>query len=80
LLIDRKDGVINLIEIKFSNTPFIISKSYENNLRNKMAIFSYETKTRKAIHLAMLTTFGLMQNKYSGIIQKEIVLDDLFVV
>ena len=37
-----------------------------------------ETKTRKAVHLLMLTTYGLAKNKYSGIVQKEIMLDDLF--
>jgi hypothetical protein len=30
------------------------------------------------VHLLMLTTYGLVKNKYSGIVQKEIVLDDLF--
>jgi hypothetical protein len=78
LLIDRKDGVINLCEMKFSSMPYIISKSYEERLRNKIAVFSYEKKKKKAIHLTLLTTFGIIQNKYSGIVQKEIVLDDLF--
>jgi len=78
LLIDRKDGIINICEIKFYRTKFIISNSYENELLNKMAVFQYESKTQKAIHLVLLTTFGLVQNKHSGIVQKEIKLNDLF--
>ena len=78
LIIDRKDGIINLCEIKFSNTQFAIDKDYEENLRNKIAAFQNETKTKKAVHLLMLTTFGLQKNKYFSIAQKEIVLDDLF--
>jgi hypothetical protein len=78
LVIDRKDGIVNLCEIKFSQTQFAINKSYEENLRNKIAAFQTETKTRKAVHLLMLTTFGLQKNQYFGIAQKEVVLDDLF--
>ena len=78
LVIDRKDGIINLCEIKFSKTQFIIDKDYEENLRNKIATFQSETKTKKAVHLLMLTTFGLKKNKYFSIAQKEVLLDDLF--
>ncbi|MDR2448353.1 MAG: AAA family ATPase [Prevotellaceae bacterium] len=78
LVIDRKDGIIDLCEIKYAHTTFIITKQYEEILRNKIAAFQAETKTRKAVHLLMLTTFGLRKNKYFGIAQKEIKLDDLF--
>ena len=80
LVIDRKDGVVNLCEIKFSGTQFVIDKKYEENLRNKIAAYQTEVKTRKAVHLLMLTTFGLQKNKYFSIAQKEIVLEDLFIV
>ena len=78
LLIDRNDQVINLCEMKFSNTQFIIDKKYDENLRNKKDIFIRETKTRKAIHITMATTYGIKQNEYSGGIQSEIKMDDLF--
>jgi hypothetical protein len=78
LLIDRIDGIIDIVEIKFSNEIYSISKNYEANLRNKISVFRAESKTRKAIHLVMLTNYGVLQNKYSGIVQNEIVLDDLF--
>ena len=78
LLIDRKDGIINICEMKFYRTKFIISNTYENDLLNKIAVFQYESKTQKSIHLVLLTTFGFVQNKHSGIVQKEIKLHDLF--
>ena len=78
LIINRKDGIINLCEIKFSGKEFVIDKNYEAILRNKLYTFKEETKTRKALHLLMLTAYGLAKNKYSGIAQKEITLDDLF--
>jgi hypothetical protein len=79
LVIDRKDGIVNLCEIKFCQTLFAINKGYEENLRNKIAVFKTETKTRKAVHLLMITTFGLQKNKYFSIAQREVVLDDLFI-
>jgi len=78
LMINRKDGIIDLCEIKFSGKEFVIDKNYEANLRNKLFTFKEETKTRKAVHLLMLTTYGLAKNKYSGLVQKEITLNDLF--
>jgi hypothetical protein len=78
LIINRKDGIINVVEIKFSNMKYVITKSDEENLKNKIAAFKTETKTRKAVHLLMLTTYGLTKNKYSEIVQKELTLNDLF--
>ena len=37
-----------------------------------------ETKTRQALHLTLVTSFGLMRNKHSGRVQSEVTLDDLF--
>jgi uncharacterized protein len=79
LIIDRRDRIINLCEIKFSINQFTITKSYDRDLRNKIAVFKENTKTKKAVFLTMITTFGLTKNEYSrSIIQNEITMDDLF--
>jgi len=79
LVIDRADSVINLCEIKYSNSEFFIDKNYDKVLRNKRNAFLTETKTRKAIHQTMITTYGLAQNEYWDSVQSEIKMDDLFV-
>ena len=38
----------------------------ENDLMRKLAVFSGVTRTRKAVHLTLLTSFGLMRNAHSG--------------
>ena len=48
------------------------------NLRQKIVSFREENMNNKAINLVMITTFGLMKNKYFGIAQREITLEDLF--
>lgn len=79
LLIDRKDKVITVCEIKFSNDTFVITKEYGEKLRQKLNVFKNETKTKKSILLAMITTFGIQPNQYSlGLVQNVISLDDLF--
>ena len=78
LLIDRKDQVINLCEMKYSLSEYIIDAEYEQKLRNKKSAFINATNTRKAVHLTMVTTFGIKANAHSGIVQNEITLDDLF--
>jgi len=79
LLIDRKDQIINLCEIKYATEEFVIDKKFDLQLRNKAAAFRLESKTRKAIHYTMITTYGVKQNEYAGLIQSEIKMEDLFI-
>jgi hypothetical protein len=79
LVIDRRDQVINLCEIKFSINPYTITKKYATELRNKIGTFTNETATRKSVFLTMLTTYGIQSNEYAiGLVQNDIVMDDLF--
>ncbi|MDO9001000.1 MAG: ATP-binding protein [Bacteroidota bacterium] len=78
LVIDRRDGVINLCEMKFSVSPFIIDKRYDAELRNKVGAFRAETQTKKSVFLTMLTTFGLQDNSYAGNVQNDLKMDVLF--
>lgn len=78
LLIDRRDNVINLCEIKFAAGTYEIKKEADLALRGRSEIFREETKTRKTLQTTMITTYGVKQNKYSNFIAGEVVLDDLF--
>ena len=78
LLIDRRDQVINLCECKFSLATFSIDKDYSEKLRSKISIFKTATKTKKAVFLTMITTYGVQKNKYAHLMQNEVIMDDLF--
>jgi uncharacterized protein len=79
LLIDRRDRVINLCEIKFSQQKFTITKEYAAQLERKIAIFKEDTATQKAVWLTMLTTFGVQDNEYARrLVQKSLTMDALF--
>ncbi len=77
LVLDRRDGIINLCEIKYSRGKYAISDAYADDLRRKADTFTEVTKTKKAVHTVMITTDGLMHNAYSGEVQNEVELDDL---
>jgi len=78
LIIDRRDKAINICETKFYSGEFVIDKDYSLKLRNKISTFKAITEPRKTLISTMITTFGIKHNKYSGTIQQEVVLDDLF--
>ena len=78
LVIDRRDRVANICEIKLSVGEFVIDKDYEDKLKKKMQVFREATKSRKALQLVMITTYGVRQNAHSGIMQSQVKMDDLF--
>ena len=78
LLIDRRDHVVSLCEMKYSLSEYDIDKVYDANLRNKISTFSKVTNCKKTIQLVMVTTFGVKRNKYSGLVGTQVLLDDLF--
>ena len=78
LLIDRNDNIINLCEMKYTNKEFVITKKYDENLRNKRGVFMEESNTKKTVHTTMITTYGVKRNEYWNNIQSEITVNDLF--
>ena len=78
LLIERRDMVINLCEMKFSVNEYVIDKSYDAVLRNKLEVFRRMTDCKKSLQITMITTYGVKRNQYSNFVQSQVVLDDLF--
>ena len=78
LIISRRDGVINLCEMKYSLHPITINANDDLSLQNKRMAFLAETGTRKAIHMTIITTYGLTDKGYHASIQSEVTLNDLF--
>lgn len=78
LLIARQDRVINICEMKYSGSNFTVTKAYDKKLREKVADFTRVTHTRDAIHLTLVTTYGLKKNTYFGAFQSVVTASDLF--
>jgi len=78
LVLDRSDGIINLCEMKYSMDEYYIDKEYSKRLREKTAAFLTETRTRKAAHTTLVTTYGLARNEHSARILFQLTMEDLF--
>ena len=79
LLLDRADNVINVCEMKYAKGRYLLDKDTLEGLEEKAEVFRAVSKTRKAVHLTMVTSSGLVRNAYANQIQSTVTLDDLFV-
>ena len=78
LVIDRKDETINLCEMKYSREEYDISPSYMRRMIDRIGKFRTSTKTKKALHLTMITVNGVRHNAQWNDIQNEVTADQLF--
>lgn len=65
LLFDRRDGVINVCELKFSSGAYLVTKDDARELKEKIALFERHSKTRKRIILTLVAPDGLKKNTWS---------------
>ena len=78
LLLVRKDQVINLCEMKYSNTEYTITEKTDRSIRHKISDLIVSTGTKYAIYPTLVTTYGITDNAWSSNIQSVITVDDLF--
>ncbi len=79
LVIDRRDGCINLCEMKFSEGEVVIDKRLAAELRARRDAFRRATGTKKTLLLTLVTTHGLRRNAWSNeLIARTVTMDALF--
>ena len=78
LVLDRRDQIVNLCEIKYTLTPFELTPSYVAKLIERKETFRRATSTTKALHLTLITSNGLKRNAQADMIQSQVTLDDMF--
>lgn len=78
MLIERKDNIVNMCEMKFYNEEFSVSKAYHATLMHRQNILEEHLSRKQTIHSTLITTYDLTYNEYSGDFQQVITLDDLF--
>ncbi len=78
LVIEREDGITNICEMKFTDTPFAVSSSYEASLLHKVAVFREETETKQALKMVLVSAEGIAGSAHMEHIARQLTLDDLF--
>ena len=78
LVMQRADGFTNICEMKHSANTFAIDNDYAKDLQNKLDAYRELSKDKRTLHLVMVTTNGVAHNSYYNMVQKEIIMDELF--
>lgn len=80
LLFDRRDGIISICELKYSEGEFVIDKAYAEELKYKMENFKTHARTgKKHLFLVMVTRCGVRRNQYyDELVSNEVVVENLF--
>jgi len=79
ILIDRRDDIINICEMKFYADEFSISAPYAKTLRTKKQGLMAVTKTKKMVHLTFITAYGVLENSHKlDLVDSDFTLEVLF--
>lgn len=78
LVINRKDNVINLCEMKYYGGDFTVDGAYYKEMLKRQTWFAGHVSPRASVRNTLVTTFGLIKNEYSTAFSNVVTLDDLF--
>lgn len=74
LVLERADRMINLVEIKYTNKPFAITKDFVKKVKEREAKFVSVTKTKLPVNTVLLSAYGVtgssvLKNEFFRIIE-----------
>lgn len=78
MIIDRADGIVNICEMKFTNSPFAITPFYLAEMNLRRSRYQQDVAPKKGVQLTMVASSGLVRNPQSLEINSVITLDDIF--
>lgn len=78
LVISRADRLVHLVEMKFSGTPYTITKQYEQRLRERQQLFVEVTGVSQTPVHTFITPFGVSRGLHASIVHSQLTTTDLF--
>ncbi len=78
LIIERKDNIVNMCEIKFYSDKFTVDKDYDLLIKERTILLSEKVPKKCNVVSTLITTFGIKDNMYKWAFSNVITLDDLF--
>lgn len=78
LIIERKDNVVNMCEIKFYGGEVTVDKDYHLTLVRRQELLRETVPKKASIHNTLITTFGLKPRGYFSDFVHTVTMDDLF--
>ncbi len=78
LLINRRDNVVNMCELKFCSSDFTVDSRYYRTLLSRAETLSEMLPKKAVVRSTLITTYGLTRNEYSSAFVNTVTMDDLF--
>lgn len=78
MVLERADGVSNIVEIKFSETEYAQQNDESLKLRRRINLFRQQTGAKETLWPTLITTYGLKEGMHSDDFVSVLTLDDLF--
>ena len=78
LVIERKDNIINLCEIKFYSDEFKVNKDYYLKINRRTNLVKEKVSKKFSIMNTLISTYGIYKNEYYYSFTNSITLEDLF--
>ena len=79
LLVVRKDQVINVCEMKYSESEYVVNAAFDKAMKRKISDFRLATGTKHAMYPTLITTYGIAETPYAEELQAVITGENLFV-
>lgn len=78
LILDRGDRMTDICEMKFSNTPYVVTEEEWRKFQDRIETYRQCTKTNKGLSVVLVTANGVKPNAYCGSINSVVTLENLF--
>ena len=78
LVIERDDRITNILEMKCTERPFVMTRKAEENLLKKREVFRKRTGTANALKIVLVSASGIQGTAHMEHISRVLTLDDLF--
>lgn len=78
LIIDRADDVVNVCEMKFCKSEYIVTKAYSEIITRRVEALE-KISPSKTFHPTLVSAAPVHRNEYSDIFFSQITIDDLFI-
>ena len=77
LIIDRADDVVNVCEMTFCQSEYVVTKSYADKINKRMLALE-NVFVGKTLRPTLITSAPARHNEYADVFVSMICLDDLF--
>ncbi|MDO4961697.1 MAG: ATP-binding protein [Eubacteriales bacterium] len=78
MIITRRDNIVNVCEMKFYSDEFAVDLDYYKKLLTRQEAVRGMVHKKMSVQNTLITTYGLVKNKYSGAFTAVITFQDLF--